>query len=72
MPKIKFKLKDPKFCNGCPYFVKLNFYYNCKGNCGDCDTIECSNVEEKNCEFAGMNDLFPNERPQACIDKFGE
>lgn len=62
MPKIKFKLKDPKYCDrNCN---KLSFY--CQDENAFCECPFKIDIEE----------LFfkkhYNERPQACIDKFGE
>jgi hypothetical protein len=60
MPTIKFKLKDPKYCNGCPcLYESIDSHGNYYAVCPVFD-----DTTER-----GSENLF---RPSACIDKFGE
>jgi len=56
MPTIKFKLKDPKYCNGCPAYTSSEFGQHCNLNLRE--TEECF--------------LVKFNRPQSCVDKYGE
>ena len=57
MPTIKFKLKDPKYCNGCPC---LHFFSEEGCRCGHSFNVFFDYVFDR------------TKRPQSCIDKFGE
>jgi hypothetical protein len=68
MPTIKFKLKDPKYCNGCPCLrLELSPAYQFPNEKEY--NIDCCFNKSLNCQ-ANKNDLI--NRPQSCIDKFGE
>jgi hypothetical protein len=61
MPTIKFKLKDPKYCNGCPCWGHENGQYFC--NYYTDAMIMPITLTMKNKKLI---------RIQSCIDKFGE
>jgi hypothetical protein len=60
MPTIKFKLKDPKYCNGCKFMIFD------EEHC----VVECFfKLWKTDCVCSIDIDVT---RPQSCIDKFGE
>lgn len=66
MPTNKFKLKDPKYCNGCD---KINEYFgkvlsNHKGRFFQCKVF-------KHLITTNSNKIKIN-RPKSCIEKLGE
>ena len=63
MPTIKFKLKDPKYCNGC---IILCSWFEGEHKDGMTERHCCSIFNK---EGINKEDI---ERPQACIDKYGE
>ena len=71
MPTIKFKLKDPKYCDRkCPYYDR---YYDMSKTCilNDCTHIIHQCFKEI---FEPKRILKKHgcKRPQSCIDKYGE
>lgn len=61
MPKIKFELKDPKYCNGCKILGSKGAY------CSLFDILMCYKVSKTD---DPINDY--SNRPSACIAKYGE
>ena len=62
MPTIKFKLKDPKYCNDCKMIKDYSYY-----------GITCTFFGYINRDYNNRGcPKFLLDRPQACIDKFGE
>jgi hypothetical protein len=73
MPTIKFKLADPRFCDGCPCIQIDDFY----GSPASCNLLFSWDEDPK---VPYHKPYPPNKqvkskrlkRPQACIDKHGE
>ena len=64
--KIKIKLDDPDFCNGCP-FLEIKYYRN-NGNKNE-TAIHCRLLNE----LLFRIDIDPSIiRPKECISKHGE
>jgi hypothetical protein len=69
MPKMEWKLKDPKHCNECNEFHY--FWYNDKYGCKKFKHQISLNFIQTIFRF--LTKRTPKiKRPQSCIDKFGE
>jgi hypothetical protein len=65
MPTIKFKLKDPKYCNGCRFHIGGGMVISEPPKC------ELENYLNM-CHFQNGTKGVCTIRPAACKDKYGD